>query len=260
VAALGLAEYHGPIAHIMRSCAEPRMTKDACAWGAAVGVESALLAARGFTSVRGEFMDAVDVLDDLGARWRLHELYIKPYPCCRWSQCGIAAVLAATGGRTLDVGQVRRVTARTFAAADGLAKVIPVSTEEAQYNLVWPLASALVYGRFGVDEVLGPFTDDAVRAMFELIDVTVDPELTAAFPARRLTAIEIELASGELLTAAPLESSGESDDPGLPALVTAKLRDAFGDAPAAVVGDGGVRDASAEQLLALLRGTVTSDG
>ncbi|HEX5192801.1 MAG TPA: MmgE/PrpD family protein [Solirubrobacteraceae bacterium] len=260
VAALGLAEYHGPIAHIMRSCAAPRMTKDACSWGAAVGVESALLAARGFTSVRGEFMDAVEVLDDLRARWRLQELYIKPYPCCRWSQCGIAAALAATGGRTLDPGEVRRVTARTFAAADGLAKAIPESTEEAQYSLVWPLASALTHGRFGVDEVLGPFTDGSVRAMFELIDVEIDPELTAAFPARRLTAVEIELLSGELLAAGPLESFGEPDDPGLSALVAAKVRDAFGDAPVAAGFDGGVRDASPDELLALLRGAVVADG
>jgi 2-methylcitrate dehydratase PrpD len=265
LSAVGLAEYHAPIAHIMRSCAEPRMTKDACAWGAAIGVESALLAARGFSSVRGEFMDAVDVLDDLGARWRLQELYVKPYPCCRWSQCAIAAVLAATGGRVLNAGQVRRVTARTFAAADGLAKLIPETTEEAQYSLLWPLACALTRGRFGVAEALGPFTDGAVRAMFERLEVEVDAELTAAFPARRLTSVEIELSSGEVLGAGPLQAPGEADDPGLPAAVATKVRDAFADAHgavdggAALVDDGALADASADQLLALLRGAVVAD-
>ena len=51
--AIGLAEYHAPIARIMRCCADPAMTKDACAWGAALGVESALMATRGFTSTAG---------------------------------------------------------------------------------------------------------------------------------------------------------------------------------------------------------------
>ena len=111
LAALGLAEYHAPIAPIMRSCAEPAMTKDACAWGACVGVTSALLAARGFTSVRAEFPDAE--LDDLGRRWRLEELYVKAYPCCRWSQGAIAAALAACGGRTM-----RRRRDRARAGAD----------------------------------------------------------------------------------------------------------------------------------------------
>lgn len=229
------------------------MTKDACAWGAALGVESALLAARGFTSVRGEFADVRELLDDLGDRWRLEELYVKAYPCCRWSQGAIAAVLAGTGGRTLAPEEVRRVSVRTFAAADGLAKVLPETTEEAQYSLLWPVASALARGRFGVAEVLGPFTDPAVRAMFERIEVEVDPELTAAFPARRLTAIQIELESGERLAAGPLQAPGEPEDPAMPALVATKLRDAFGDGPAPPAVAGGLREASRERLLALLR-------
>ena len=65
----------------------------------------------------------------------------------------------AEHSRPIDV---RHVWVRTFAAADGLAKVIPESTEEAQYSLLWPLAGTLARGRFGVDEVLGPFADPAV--------------------------------------------------------------------------------------------------
>jgi 2-methylcitrate dehydratase PrpD len=219
VTALGLAEYHAPIGHIMRSCADPQMTKDACAQGASVGVASALLAGGGFTAVRGEFLDAE--VDDLGSRWRLRELYIKPYPCCRWSQGAIHAALLAAG-RELAPNEVADVRVRTFAAADGLAKEPPTSTEEAQYSLVWPVAEALSRGRFGVAEVLGPFDDPDVTAMAQRVRIVVDPELTAAFPARRLTAIEIELTSGERLSAGPLEAPGEPDDPGLPALVHAK--------------------------------------
>jgi len=223
LAAAGLAEYHAPIGHIMRSCAEPQMTKDACAWGASVGVSSALLAAQGFTSVRAEFLDSE--LDDLGRRWRLEELYIKAYPCCRWSQGAIVAALQATGGRSLAPGDVRRVTVRTFAAADGLAKVVPETTEEAQYSVMWPVACALARGRFGVAEVLGPFTDREIGVMFDRVEIEVDPALTAQFPHRRLTAVEIELTDGERLAAGPLEAAGEPDDPGLPAVVRSKVSD-----------------------------------
>jgi len=221
LAAAGLAEYHAPIAHIMRSCAEPQMTKDACAWGASVGVSSALLAAQGFTSVRPEFLDSE--LDDLGRHWRLEELYIKAYPCCRWSQGAIAAATQATGGRTLAPGEVRRVLVRTFAAADGLAKIVPDTTEEAQYSVLWPVACALARGRFGVAEVLGPFTDPEIGAMFDRVEIEVDPALTAQFPQRRLTAVEIELIDGQRLAAGPLEAAGEPDDPRLPAVVSGKV-------------------------------------
>ena len=251
VTALGLAEYHAPIGHIMRSCADPQMTKDACAWGASVGVSSALLAATGFTAVRGEFLDAD--FDDLGSRWRLQELYIKPYPCCRWSQCGIHAALTAAG-RELAPSEVSEVRVRTFAAADGLAKEPPTSTEEAQYSLVWPVAEALTRGRFGVAEVLGPFDDPDVTAMAQRIQIVVDPELTAAFPARRMTAIEIDLTSGERLTAEPLEAPGEPDDPGLPALVAAKVaaHAGHGEAVRSLDGDAPLARLGADELLGVL--------
>jgi 2-methylcitrate dehydratase PrpD len=251
LAALGLAEYHAPIAPIMRSCAEPQMTKDACAWGASVGVSSALLAARGFTSVRPEFLDAE--LGDLGERWALEELYIKTYPCCRWSQGAIAATLAARGERPLEPGAVRRVRVRTFAAADGLAKAVPVSTEEAQYSLLWPVACALVHGHFGVGDVLGPFQDEEVEAIFERIEVEVVPDLTAAFPDRRLTAVEIECHDGRHLRAGPVEAPGEPDDPGLPALARTKVAALIDPAlDLAAPTEGGLRDQGCRQLLGML--------
>jgi 2-methylcitrate dehydratase PrpD len=256
LAAAGLAEYHAPIAHIMRSCAEPQMTKDACAWGAAVGVSSALLAAQGFTSVRPEFLDAG--LDDLGCRWRLEELYVKAYPCCRWSQGAIAAAMRATGGRTLTPGEIRQVRVRTFAAADGLAKVVPQTTEEAQYSVLWPVACVLAHGRFGVAQVLGPFTDPEIRAMFERVDVDVDPTLTAQFPQRRLTAVEIEFTSGQRLAAGPLEAPGEPDDPALAEVVEAKVRELIGSADAAPpAAPEGLAALGPEQLLAMLRDAPT---
>jgi 2-methylcitrate dehydratase PrpD len=256
LAAAGLAEYHAPIAHIMRSCAEPQMTKDACAWGATVGVSSALLAAQGFTSVRPEFLDAE--LDDLGRRWRLKELYVKAYPCCRWSQGAIAAAMAATAGRTLTPGEVRRVRVRTFAAADGLAKVVPETTEEAQYSVVWPVACVLARGRFGVEEVLGPFTDPQIRAMFDRVEIDVDPALTAQFPARRLTAVELELTGGEVLGAGPLEAPGEPDDPGFSDVVTAKVSELMG--PGGQAEIRGLADLGPDQLLELLRHAPTEPG
>ena len=90
--AIGIAEYHAPIALMPRAVNDPAMTKDTTGWGAFMGTSSAMLAARGFTGLDSEFMQASDDLD-LGARWDVLELYLKPYPCCRWSQPGIDAAL-----------------------------------------------------------------------------------------------------------------------------------------------------------------------
>src|SRR5262249_44741186 len=47
--ALGIAEYHGPLAPIMRCVEHPAMVKDGIGWGAMAGVSAALLAREGFT-------------------------------------------------------------------------------------------------------------------------------------------------------------------------------------------------------------------
>jgi 2-methylcitrate dehydratase PrpD len=250
--ALGLAEYHAPIAPIMRSCAEPAMTKDACAWGAWLGVSSALMAAGGFTSVGAEFLEGpADA--DLGTRWACEELYVKAYPCCRWTQGAIGAALRLVdeigGARPEDLD---RVTIRTFAAADGLAKVQPATTEEAQYNLVWPVATVLSHGRFGVAECLGPFDDATVRATAARTEVVVDPELTAAFPARRLTAVEVRLRDGSIHSTDVTEARGEPDDPDWDALVLGKLADLVDPERDMAPAPERLRDASAAELIGVL--------
>lgn len=249
--ALGLAEYHAPIAHIMRSVAQPAMTKDACAWGAAVGVSSALMAAGGFTAVDAAYLDEDD--GELGRTWRLEELYLKAYPCCRWSQGGIRAALQAAPRRTFSADDVERIVIRTFAAADALAKVAPATTEEAQYNLVWPVATVVATGGFTVADVLGPWDDPVIAALAARTEVVVDPALTAAFPARRLTAVEIVLRDGRRYAAGPLQARGEPGEPGWSDVVTEKVtalvdpaRDLSHDLPSTL------RTADAGQLVGLL--------
>jgi 2-methylcitrate dehydratase PrpD len=151
---------------------------------------------------------------------------------------------------------VARVRVRVFAAADGLARVVPETTEEAQYSLVWPLACALVHGRFGVEEVLGPFTDAEVAAVMDRVAVEVDDALTAAFPARRLTAVDVELTDGRRLSAGPLQAPGEPEDPGLEAIVAAKVASAAVDRAGRPLAAGdrrrGLAGRGADELLAMM--------
>jgi 2-methylcitrate dehydratase PrpD len=251
--ALGLAEYHAPIAPIMRSVAAPAMTKDACGWGAWLGVSSALLAARGFTALPSELLAAPE-LEDLGSAWRLDEVYVKAYPCCRWSQGAIRAAAQATGGRLLDPDEVERVVVRTFAAADRLARVQPTTTEEAQYSVVWPVATVLARGDFTVADVLGPWDDPDIAALAARIEIDVDDALTAAFPARRLTAVTVRLRDGSSLGAGPLEACGEpgaEDWEDVVAEKVAALIDPSADL-AAPPAHAGLRELGAAELLHLL--------
>jgi 2-methylcitrate dehydratase PrpD len=216
--AVGIAEYHAPIALMPRAVADPAMTKDTCGWGGLIGTSAALLAGRGFTGLDSEFMLTSGDLE-LGDRFEVLELYLKHYPCCRWSQPGIDAALRLRP----DPARIESVVVRTFAAADLLSRRRPTNTEEMQYSLVWPVATALARGRFGVEEVLGGFDDPLVAQIADRIRIEVDPALTDAFPARRLTDLEVVTTDGTTVRSGPIEAEGEPHTAGWEDVVAGKV-------------------------------------
>jgi 2-methylcitrate dehydratase PrpD len=217
--ALGLAEYHAPIALMSRAVTDPAMTKDALGWGAFVGVSSALLAASGFTALTPSFLDGPRL--GLGERWDVLDVYVKPYPCCRWSQPAIEAALRLRRDPAWRGSEsVVRVVVETFEPADTLSRRLPATTEELQYSLTWPVAVALTRGRLDVDEVLD--LGDLPVQLERTIVVQTVPELTAAFPARRQSEVVVEWAEGTSLRSGRVEAGGEPDDPGWTALIEAK--------------------------------------
>jgi 2-methylcitrate dehydratase PrpD len=219
--ALSLAEYHSPIAPMMRSVSAPAMTKDATGWGALIGTSSALLADAGFTATEARVLSD-RCWFDLGGRWEAMNVYVKPYPCCRWSQPAIAAAAHLRRTSHFAPSDVSGMTIATFAAAAAQMRRRPTTTEEAQYNLIWPTANALLRGDFGVDDATGNFQDRAVCAIHARTRVTVDAEMTAEFPARRVASVEVDLRDGRSLHSGPTEAPGEPEDPKWEAVVVSK--------------------------------------
>jgi 2-methylcitrate dehydratase PrpD len=227
------------------------MTKDACGYGASLGVASTLLARRGFTALPPELLD--DHVGDPGGEWRLPEVYVKDHPCCRWSQPAIRSALSVRDD-VASTERIERVRIHTFAAAGALSRRIPVTTEDAQYNLVWPVATAITHGGFGVEEVLGPFDDDAAAELARNVVVEIDPGMDAAFPERRLSAVEVELRDGRSVASDPVEARGECDDPEWEDLIAAKVARVLGPPdPGPAGGGGGLRGLEAGELVAVLR-------
>ncbi len=82
--ALGAAEYHAPIAPMMKGIDVPCMGKDSIGWGGMVGVAAALMARNGFTGVDPLFNDApeLDLVINLGKKYDtefvLQTLFVLP--------------------------------------------------------------------------------------------------------------------------------------------------------------------------------------
>ena len=89
--------------------------------------------------------------------------------------------------------------------------------------------------------------------------MVIDPSLTDAFPARRLTAVEIALRDGRRLAAGPLEAAGEPGADDWAEVVAAKVAEHV-DPDRDLAGSAGstLGAATPAELLALLCDPVVS--
>ena len=155
--ALGIADYHAPNLPMMRDIDQPAMVKHGVGWGAMNGILSAQLADRGFTGVPSlfEFDEYRDWVTDLGDNYIMADgLAWKRYACCAWDHAtilGLHQLLAEHDFRAEDVARVR---VETFHEAMRLGTHLPTTTEQAQFNLAWPLAAYLLDGEVGPDQML----------------------------------------------------------------------------------------------------------
>jgi 2-methylcitrate dehydratase PrpD len=192
--ALAVAEYHAPRTPIMRGVEKPGMTKDGIGWGAYAGVVAAQLAEAGFTG-SGTVFDEAAVEDTLREEFHVTQGYLKPYPCCRWAQPGVEAVLRLRSRYDVDPTSVESVRVATFEEATQLHTRRPETPEEAQYSYPYPVAAALVRGQFTqAEHAASARTDATILALADRVEFVVDDALNERFPTECLARVAVETA------------------------------------------------------------------
>ena len=155
--ALGIAGSHG--GGLLEFFTEGAMTKRLhIGRGSQMGLESALLAARGFTGpstvLEGEhgFFHAYSpsprpelLLEGIGDRYLLYDITIKAYPCHVSFQAVVDAIQRFRATRTYNPAQIQSIriegTGRFFEERFGERR--PTTLMGAQYGLPWSVALAL---------------------------------------------------------------------------------------------------------------------
>ncbi len=210
--AMGAAEYHAPIAPMMKGIDTPSMGKDSIGWGCMVAVQSALMARDGFTGICPLFDDAPQpsLVLNLGQQWEILNLYFKPYAACRWGQPAVAGALNIVRDHHLTPDQIRHIRVRTFEAATRLPNGHPRNTEEAQYSLAFPVAAALLDGEVGPGQVLPPrLHDPDLLSLLDRVSTEVAPEFEAEFPAKAPAEVVVETTAGEIYRSGRIEALWE---------------------------------------------------
>ncbi len=198
---LGAAEYHAPIAPMMKGIDTPCMGKDSIGWGCMVAMSSALMGQKGFTGVQPLFDDSPEPawIDALGQNHEILNLYFKPYCVCRWAQPAIEGAFKIIRSHALPTREIAQISVRTFAEAAALAQGYPETTENAQYNIAFGLAAALLDGEVGPKQVSPPrIFDQDIHTLMDQVEVIAASALQERFPREALAEVQIETKSGAI--------------------------------------------------------------
>lgn len=208
--AFGAAEYHAPLAPMMKCIDVPSMGKDSIGWGAMTAMLNLSMARKGFTGITplfDECPETADWIDSLGIRYKIMSLYFKPYAACRWAQPAVDGALKIQAEQDLKPEDIRTITIHTFRESAALSRTCPKDTEEAQYNIAFPVAAALLDGNVGPDQVLPPrLFDPDIRALMETIDIKTQDRFQKEFPARALSEVVITDKRGNTYTSGVMDA------------------------------------------------------
>lgn len=198
--AMGAAEYHAPIAPMMKCIDVPSMGKDSLGWGCMIAMMSTLMAQRGFTGIQPLFDDTPhpEWIASLGSDWEILNLYFKPYSACRWAQPGVDGALKLMRAHGIVPESINKIRVYTFKESAALSQAYPQNTEEAQYNIPFPIAAAILDGEVGPAQNLPPrLFDSDIRYMMDKIEIIAQDRFQENFPAKAESEVEIEVQSGQ---------------------------------------------------------------
>ena len=144
-------------------------------WGAFTGVTAAELAESGFTGIPSllGFDKYRTWVEDIGQTFLMVDhVWFKEFACCGYSQTPIAAARSLLQQQPVAPESIAHVRVETDFLAGRLGTRQPATTEEAQFNMAWPLAAYLLEREVGPQQM----RDERLRDQ-TLIDLSQKIEL-----------------------------------------------------------------------------------
>ena len=137
-------------------------------------------------------------LATLGRDFHITRMTFKNHTCCGHTFAAIDGALALQARMRLAAQDIARVEVGTYKAAlDVAGYEEPKTAAEGRFSLKYVVATALTHGsvRFAAFEP-PRLQDPATRELMRRVEVAVDPQLDAAFPAQRAARVAIEARDG----------------------------------------------------------------
>jgi len=213
-------------------------------WAAHSGLVATRLAAAGFLGPRavldGRFgfyrshlaADAVDldaITRDLGRRWRMLEIALKPYPACHMTHAFIDCAARLRGEAAITPADIAAIECfihpreMPIVCEPRASKLVPQTDYDAKFSLPYTVACMLVRGHVQLDDFTpAAIADAAVLDLARRVACVPDPQADypRTFPGR----LRVRLRDGRVLERDEPVNRGSAERPLSDADVQAKFR------------------------------------
>jgi 2-methylcitrate dehydratase PrpD len=152
----------------------------------------------GFGRAMGDGPDWERALATLGQEFHICRMTFKNHACCGHAFAAIDGALALKEKMGVSAGEIARVRVGGYRATLEVAGIAePATAAEARFSTPYLVATALTHGSVRLAAFEPPRLEDAgTRALMRNVELTLDPAVDAAFPARRTARIAIEARDG----------------------------------------------------------------
>jgi 2-methylcitrate dehydratase PrpD len=147
----------------------------------------------GYGKAMGDGPDWERALSTLGKDFHIARMTFKNHGCCGHTFAAIDGALVLKEKMHFSPGEVEKVEVKTYKAAlDVAGYEEPRTASEARFSLKYVVATALAEGSVRLSAFdKKHLASGRTRDLMKKISVAIDPELDAAFPARRAARVAI---------------------------------------------------------------------
>lgn len=203
--------------------------------GGYTGAPDVLEGEAGFGAAMSDDPDWTHVFDDVGTVFNITATTFKNHTCCGHTFAAIDGALELRDAHDIAPEHIELIEVATYGTAIKVTgNAAPRTAFEAQFSLPYTVAAAFRLGsvRLAAFEPHN-LEDPALRSLIDRVQLTVDPDLDAAFPTRRGARVRVTLTDGRRFEA---DRPTRRGDPELP-LTDAQLSGKFTELAAPHLGD-----------------------
>ncbi|MDE6698296.1 MAG: MmgE/PrpD family protein [Lachnospiraceae bacterium] len=177
------------------------------------GPQNSLESKKGWFHTMSEHFDIDILFRDFEMLNAVNECYVKPYPSCRHTHCGIEA--ASRLHEKVVYNDIEKIEIYIYENAINLAGVIsfPKNMDEAKFSIQYTLACAIYYGEFKLEYLFPDAVDKEVYNIIPKIELICDNDMESSEKGIRGARVVIISKGNKKYEETVLRPKGEPETP-----------------------------------------------